>query len=729
MRKRVKVPKGKLKEVTSRDINLYDTAGKRNDLSYLLQYHTSNRSLTMIFNLANPTDLAKTQMTAFLNSHRKPQNQKITELSMNDFIEICQGIMTKASKNSDLSIGSLKKNKTGALVDKIKNDIKTSSFHRSRTFKTSVISHLDEIIYIVDEGKRIPIIGYIDGKLLCFLWDSIMNILMQFDEYSVQNVLRISNSMLGKFFFAKLFTKLKTQLRIDQFEITEESLTLGIDPEFLAYEKAGKGGLADYSESVNPRHIVSAGGGEIGTDCGSLGEFRPKPSTTAYGLTQNIKELITRLNTQMHREYEKDLFIEVGGGCVDEIGGHIHFGHPMFLHIGESEIMPLTDILDDFLYFPIKKNMYGGIRLWSEIEEIECEIDDYEERNSPISSNKEITKILKKTKLDEKDAFSDYEDVGDDKYREQNWGIEYRSLPSFIGDFDFTHLVLKLAKNICLKYLRSLKDGGSIEYEKPPEKKDYAEFLSKNEVNTLWEYIYGHKKDLFLKDMIKNWNVELGVHFKVILRDMYGTNLHMYTDNYSSIMKRVFKKEMKKREKGSFEILLASGLSQMVDRTSFMIGDKQMINWIPETNTTSEKIKSWVSRISANYDAVAWTPVLPYKVYPNGQRGMSKIYRNLVFDLTKTYFDKRYNTLEKWTTIFKGLLHTSRMQLERKKKKSSSRNRVWDIVASQEESVEVGMDMNVSQENTRPMTMPRIVRRQGEASTFFEYDSDSEEPD
>lgn len=701
MRKKVKVPKGKLKEVTSRNVNLYDTAGHRNDLSYLLQHHASNRSLAMILNLANPTDLAKAQMNVFLKNHTKPRNQKITELSMNDFIEICQEIMTKASKNSDLNIGSLKKNKTGVLVEKIKNDIKANSFHRSRTFKASIISHLDEIIYIIDEGKRIPIIGYIDGKLLCFIWDSIMNILMQFSEYSLHNVQHISNSNFGKFFFAVLFTKLKTQLRIDQFEVTEESLTLGIDPEFLAYEKAGKSGLADYSENVNPRHIISQGGGEIGTDCGTLGEFRPKPSTTAYGLTQNIKKLITRLNTQMHREYEKDLFIEVGGGCVDEIGGHIHFGHPMFLHIGESEIMPLTDILDDFLYFPIKKNMYGGIRLWSEIDEIECEIDDYEERNSPISSNREITKILKKTKLDEKDAFSDYEDVSDDKYREQDWGIEYRSLPSFIGDETFTHLVLKLAKSITLKYLRSLKDGGTIEYEKPPEKKDYAEFLSKNEVNTLWEYIYGHKKDLFLKDMIKNWNVELGIHFKIVLRDMHGSNLHMYTDNYASIMKRVFKEEIKKKEKGSFRIILATGIDQMVDRTSFMIGDKQMINWIPSYEENTPETKNWLNRFSANYDAVAWTPVLPYKIYPNGQRGMSKIYRNLVFDLTKTYFDKRYDTLEKWTTIFKELYQGYLKQ--QGKKKSSSRDRIWDVVA----------------------------RPPSESGTYFEYDRNSagEEPE
>jgi len=505
--------------------------------------------------------------------------------------------------------------------------------------------------------------------------------LQQFPNYQIPD--NLPSSHIAMAFMVQIFEKFKTIANIEDYKITEESLTLGVDPEFLAYEKAGKSGLADYRSYVNPRDIVQRGDGEIGTDCGTLGEFRPKPSASPYILTHNIKKLVTQLNTQMKREYGRDLFIETGGGCVDNIGGHIHFGHPIFQNVGEDDIYPLTLILDDFLYFPIKTNMYGGIRLWSEMEEIESELEEYDEINSPTKPTKEIIKIIKKAKIAETEGFSDYENNEDDKYREQEWGIEYRSLPSFIGDFTFTNLVLKLAKGITLEYLKSLQSGGEIEYEKPPEKKDYAKYLTENEVNKLWEYLYGKKRDLFLKDMIKNWEVELDVFFKIKINNIFENVLFQKIPYWENMFRKIFREQMKKGRKESISFYFKEGYGDLQNRCGFIIGDKVFLTWI---NSATQQIisspsyeKEIIEDFQKKYDIVA---LVPPSVH-NTLQHRTKIYRDLIFDLTKSYFDGK-NRLEKWTKFFilTNIAYNKHNKLKKKKRRirEEENQRAWRAI-------------------------------------------------
>jgi hypothetical protein len=104
--------------------------------------------------------------------------------------------------------------------------------------------------------------------------------------------------------------------------------------------------------------------------------------------------------------------------------------------------------------------------------------------------------------------------------RSQPHGFEYRSLPSFIASKEFTKIVLELAMGIGRLVLESVKDKKDINYERPVTEAGYMLFTTQEVFKKFMRYINGDKRDLFLKNVIKEWGINPDRYNKITIENL-----------------------------------------------------------------------------------------------------------------------------------------------------------------------------------------------------------------
>lgn len=189
---------------------------------------------------------------------------------------------------------------------------------------------------------------------------------------------------------------------------------MGADPEFIIKNSAG----IIYSDSYDLGH-----GNEFGEDGSGIPfELRPKPAYTPEGLVKNIKEAMQEgsLKQISTAKWQAGSFYRNTSEDIP-IGGHIHFGTK-----GIISPAKLIKFLDIYLGIPVSR----------------------------------ITNEDGKRNRRE----SGYGEYGD--YRVQKWGVEYRTLSSWLISPQIAKAVLSLAKVAayeCIKcnrreYLKLIKN-------------------------------------------------------------------------------------------------------------------------------------------------------------------------------------------------------------------------------------------------------------------------------
>lgn len=288
--------------------------------------------------------------------------------------------------------------------------------------------------------------------------------------------------------------------------------TLGADPELLLYYTSAKSRSRQNPVSADTffrrmRTLQSI----VGTDgCSSTFEIRPPASSDPKELTENVRDCLKLLATRIAciKAYSSssimEMFLEAGGGAYGTIGGHIHFGGEAFKK-HRTLANPLGTIMDTLLYYPIRETMYGGIRGWvSSIDvpkssggKLNCgenRLMEYFAKNGP---NKDY-------------EHSEY-DIPNST-RPQEWGLEYRSLPSFIADPMLTYLVFAISKGIGNLLINSFNDGQTIKLNGTPTQEDYLKVISLDDFRKFCRYTNGDKRDVFLTDVFTNWGIDVRKH-------------------------------------------------------------------------------------------------------------------------------------------------------------------------------------------------------------------------
>jgi hypothetical protein len=326
---------------------------------------------------------------------------------------------------------------------------------------------------------------------------------------------------------------------------------LGADPEFefLSVDRSDKKEKsADYKEkAIGANTILKGGcGAEVGTDgCSSIAEIRPKPGDTPSEVTKNIERCMEKLRNNIEQK-NQNVFVNSGGGFHYSIGGHIHLGNDTLKQLARSgALKELGYMLDDFVYVPIKTQMPGAVRQWSSLDGIGKEkIYDLEEgRERTVWHVDQVKDKIKAKKVDQYCKISSYDHAS--AFREKPYGVEYRSLPSFLCDKTFTELVFTLIQNIAKKYLEIRQTGEKLRYNLPPTRADYLTFLTPNQYDTFLDYLKGPKRDAFLKDTLANWNLPIDLMSIVI--EFSGQHIPMKNDDESiSSLKRNITKTLGK---------------------------------------------------------------------------------------------------------------------------------------------------------------------------------------
>jgi len=565
--------------------------------------------------------------------------------------------------------------------------------YRAINIPKAIQEKADTVVYLTDIKK--PIMFSFDKVLFCFAFDFAYTVTGMIEDFIEDEEIDEEVHVHSKYAFMALYKKFCGDITKINSNISRDDITLGLDPEFLFYRQHS--GVVNYEEPYPAANILS-GRGQLGIENNTLGEFRPLPHINPDVVTDNMRKLIQRLHNEM-RQSNTDLFVQVGGGFGDNIGGHIHFGHPVLKDVTYEERKSLVTMLDDFLYYPMKTSMYGAIRKWGEAEAVE-EVGNH-------ANTKEIHKALKTQKIRENFSLCYYENNDEDKTRNQKWGLEWRSLPSFIGDEKLTKLTLKLAKEITYRYLKALQIGETIEYEKPPEFADYAKFLEPKEVSELFDYLKGKKRDLFLNDLIKNWNITKELIFRLrlgntrfFLTDEMRQN---FEDNCIKKYTRRFKKE--KIDKFVLELL---DISSLIERKNIKPTDTNF--YLSSKNFTMGKIaldsygKNTIGRITKNSDMVCTIPHL-FSKYFNDIDTLEA----LVDDLMEIYFTKNADIFNKWEGLFKCFCEGMNTHDKDEKKRQEAARKAYEkakrrLKKAQEKSSTQDNSLRVSTNNATPGT-------------------------
>ena len=299
--------------------------------------------------------------------------------------------------------------------------------------------------------------------------------------------------------------------------------TIGADPEIELFKttkaKNGinipnfKNGFINAEEILNIRDAEEA---KLGLDGNRrIIEIRPSASNNPTYVAKDVKRILSKLSTELE-QIQYPITPIAGGGFMYSTGGHIHIGHELlktFETYGKNKDK-LINMLDDFLYLPFKRYNPFATRGWAKLPEIQKEFftDRYSVSYDTVptviyTENDEIIKkIMDKKEVSADERYSCYDMKS--QWRKQNWGIEYRSMPSFICDYLLTRITLKLAKKITEYFLESAISHKTIIYNSPPEKEDYLKFIMPKEYDIFMDYVKGKKRHLLAKSIFKNWKIK-----------------------------------------------------------------------------------------------------------------------------------------------------------------------------------------------------------------------------
>ena len=301
------------------------------------------------------------------------------------------------------------------------------------------------------------------------------------------------------------------------------TVTVGADPEleFFTTKKLKTGKIIpDFQSGAVSAHGIIQDEGynqKLGLDGNvRIAELRPTASNDSTKVAKDVKKLMRSLSSQITKK-KQNIVAVASGGFWQPTGGHIHLGHPLLKIILHSEqcINQLLKMLDTFLYYPLKQSNPFATRGWSRLTEID-KIFNIEPGSRPgndtmpsriITPSEEIiSKVMAKANGDSA-IYSSYDQSS--AVREQNWGIEYRSLPSFICDYQLTRLVLKIAQKITEQFISAAINNRVIKYNNPPTVEDYCKYITPKEYETFMRYITGDKKGLFAESVLKNWRIKV----------------------------------------------------------------------------------------------------------------------------------------------------------------------------------------------------------------------------
>lgn len=199
---------------------------------------------------------------------------------------------------------------------------------------------------------------------------------------------------------------------------TAELITIGSDPEFAL--------IAPNGRAVSARDVYDADADDFGYDGNSsTAEIRPKPVNTPKEAVKEIKKILERNKKKYPQAYKYNL------QAISKdlsLGGHIHFGHPSLRGgRGNEVVVQLVRNLDYLVALP---TLY----------------------------------VERKEDSDYRRKSHSYGRISD--YREQAWGFEYRTLPSFIGSRELTSCLFHLSHAVAEDTIQNdLKVKEFVEHE------------------------------------------------------------------------------------------------------------------------------------------------------------------------------------------------------------------------------------------------------------------------
>jgi len=340
----------------------------------------------------------------------------------------------------------------------------------------------------------------------------------------------------------------------------------------------------DFDSQCFAHRLIDRQGGRVGCDGHSdIFELRPKFSTNPKLVVENTKKCFETLGFVI-ASAGKPVYLMTGGGIIDSIGGHIHIGGNFFQNISTDEIGSFFgNIMDDFVYWPIRDRMPGAMRAWGNHPTIgrrrstppnTCGFPD----KKPVVIFDKITKAEKKRDM----SFAGYEGPG--AFRWTSYGFEYRSLPSFIAGPELTELILTMAQSTARKMVKSYNTGEGFVYNVPPKKSDYLGVFTEDIYHRFGRYINGDKNKIFLTNALENWGVGTTSFHPVIkvCSDVSGDSLYHgieLTKKLNKFLRKVFS-ENEKALKGVNVIDISMNLNEMLSSpyvcrcgTTFVLAD------------------------------------------------------------------------------------------------------------------------------------------------------------
>lgn len=301
-------------------------------------------------------------------------------------------------------------------------------------------------------------------------------------------------------FFVKYFVKVAPEYTEEKFE---DDITIGMDPELEGYYMDDSG--PDFDLQCAAGSILHNGGGRVGCDGHSdIFELRPMHSRDPKIVVANTQKCFDILGYALSG-LDKRVYLLTGGGILDPIGGHVHIGGKFFTRISTDEIGAfLGPILDDFIYWPIRDQMPGGMRSWGN----HPRVGKRATFNSACGfTDKKPSVVFNKIIDADKNrhySFATYELAS--SFRFPPHGIEYRSLPSFISNPELTHIVLTMSLLAARKMLYCYNNKEDFKYSSPPKKNDYLSLFPEKLYHDFMRYVNGDKNKVFLDNALTGWN-------------------------------------------------------------------------------------------------------------------------------------------------------------------------------------------------------------------------------
>lgn len=258
-------------------------------------------------------------------------------------------------------------------------------------------------------------------------------------------------------------------------DISQNKITLGTDPEFEI--------LNSENMNITPMEVKNCK--KIGLDgCGRQLEIRPAFKYSPKDITNEISNIMKILNGKK---------ISVNEG-TEPLGAHIHIGiDTVWYNIDKENInQVLSNIYSCFI---------GSIF---------------------IETNNDLRR------------YHNYGNIND--YRNQNHGIEYRSLPSYVFiDKKLTNLIFKIFYNITEYFINRIEHNEPIIFHRKPTLDEYKKIagISFNELRILKNYAtekYNRNKNNILKYWVKP---DKEKRIKIIWEGDFSDKVKKEIENYT----------------------------------------------------------------------------------------------------------------------------------------------------------------------------------------------------